>query len=56
MGVLVKTQYGVPSRVNAVYPINIDRTNVHHQLSFDGASDVVDEEDQEAEPTLISVV
>ena len=54
MTVLVKTQDNVPSRVNTIDPIEIDTTKIHHLLPFDNASNLVDEKDQEAGPTLIS--
>ena len=52
---VVKTQDGVPSCVNAAYPIRRKEIKLHHLLLFDDAGNVVNKEDQEARPTLISV-
>ena len=49
-----KTQDGVPSCVNAVYHAR-KKVKLHHLLPLDGASNVVNEEDQEARPALISM-
>ena len=50
-----KTQDGVPSCVDVVYLVEMNTTEFHRLLSLDDASDVVNEEDQEAGSTLISV-
>ena len=56
MTMFVKTQDGVPSCVNTVHLVEISPIKLHHLFKFDGASDVVNEEDQEAAPTSISMV
>ena len=50
--VRAKTQDGVPSCVDVIYHVEMNTTEFHRLLSLDGASDVVNEEDQEAGPTL----
>lgn len=42
--------------MDAVYPAVIDIINLYDLLQFDGASDVVNEENEKAGPTVISVV
>lgn len=55
MAMFVKTQYDVASCVNAVYFVDISIIKVHHLLLFDGASDMVNEENEKTRPTPISV-
>ena len=45
MNVFVKTQDDVPSCVNAVHLVEKIHAKIHHLLQFDGASNVVNEED-----------
>jgi len=54
--VFVKTQYGVPFRVNAVYLVKTDFVELHHLLLFDDASNVVNEENYKARATSIRVM
>ena len=53
---VVKTQDGVPSRVNAVYTIETYIVELHHLLPFDSTSNVVNEENKKAGVVLISLV
>ena len=54
--VFVKTQDGVPSRVNAVHLVKIDIIELHHLLPFDDTSNVVDKENHKANTASIRVV
>ena len=52
---VVKTQDGVPSCMNAVYIVGSNILELHDLLLFDNSRNVINEEDQEAGPTLIGV-
>ena len=53
---IIKTQDGVPSRVNAVHLVKIDIIKLHHLLLFDDASNMVNEENHKAKAVSIRVV
>lgn len=54
--VFTETQYSVSPCLNAVYTVEMGITDAYRLPLFNGASDMVDEENEKAGPALISVV